>query len=54
MGFRRRVRSRRRLRRLVMLGGSVSGIAALRTVLLARNEKRFADVIADPSSDQRQ
>jgi hypothetical protein len=44
----RRNRPRRRFRRLVVLAGTVSGVTALRNVMLARNEKRYADLIAGP------
>lgn len=48
----RRKRPRRRFRKLVVLAGTVSGVTALRSVLLARNEKRYADLVAGPPTGQ--
>ena len=51
MVLRRRPGSKRRIGRVLVLGGAISGITALRNIMLARNEKRFADVVAEPGSD---
>ncbi len=41
----------RRLRWLLVVSSAVTGISALRTLLLARNEKKFAHLMTDGSAD---
>lgn len=52
MALRRRARPPRMLRRLIVLGSSVTGITALRSCMIARNEKRFPELVADPTARQ--
>jgi hypothetical protein len=52
MVSRKQARPRRPLRRILVLGGAVSGISALRALLLARNEKRYDYLIPGRSTDR--
>jgi len=47
----RRSHPPRRFRWLVVLSGAVTGISAVRNVMLARNEKRFAHLVAPRPAD---
>jgi hypothetical protein len=47
----RRSHRPRRFRWLVVLSGAVTGVSAVRNLLLARNEKRFAHLVAQRPAD---
>ena len=51
MALRRRSRVRRLTRRLLVLGGVITGVTALRNRALASSERRHPDLLGPPTAD---